>query len=77
MGGVERSLKERTMEAIFFLCAALSVFVTLAIITTLTIDAIDFFTQVAPAAFFLGDEWIPPSNPSRSASCHWSPEPCS
>ncbi|MFC7222197.1 phosphate ABC transporter permease subunit PstC [Halalkalicoccus sp. GCM10025322] len=62
-GGIERSSKERTIEALLFLCAALSVFVTGAIIFTLTIDAVDFFTQISPTNFFLGSEWTPAIEP--------------
>ena len=58
-----RSVKERTMKAVLFLCTALSVFVTGAIIFTLAIDAIEFFTQISPVAFFLGDEWSPAIEP--------------
>ena len=62
-GGTNRSLKERTIEALLFLCTALSVFVTGAIIFTLAIDAIEFFTQVSPASFFLGERWTPAIEP--------------
>lgn len=61
--GSERTVKERAAEVLLFLCAALSVFVTGAIIFTLTFDAVDFFTQISPAAFFLGSEWTPAIEP--------------
>ncbi len=62
-GGADRSGKERTIEALLFLCAALSVFVTGAIVFTLAVDAVEFFTQVSPTAFFLGDRWTPAIEP--------------
>jgi phosphate transport system permease protein len=54
-----RSAKERVIKWFLFTCAALSVFVTAAIVATLLFDAIDFFTQVSPAAFFGGTNWSP------------------
>jgi phosphate transport system permease protein len=54
-----RSAKERVIKWFLFACAALSVFVTAAIVATLLFDAIDFFTQVSPAAFFGGTNWSP------------------
>ncbi|MDL5363653.1 phosphate ABC transporter permease subunit PstC [Halalkalicoccus sp. NIPERK01] len=62
-GGADRSLKERTIEGLLLLCTALSVFVTGAIVFTLAVDAIDFFTEVSPAAFFLGSDWTPAIEP--------------
>ena len=54
-----RSLKERGIEWLLFGCAALSVLITLAIVATLVFDAVDFFTQVSPVAFFTGTNWSP------------------
>ena len=54
-----RSAKERVIKWFLFTCAALSVFVTTAIVATLLFDAIDFFTRVPPAAFFGGTNWSP------------------
>ncbi len=62
-GGADRTRKERSIEALLFLCAGLSVFVTGAIIFTLAVDAIGFFTQVSPTTFFLGEEWTPAIEP--------------
>jgi phosphate transport system permease protein len=54
-----RSVKEQSIKWFLFVCAALSVFVTIAIVATLLFDAIDFFTQVSPVAFFTGTNWSP------------------
>jgi phosphate transport system permease protein len=54
-----RSFKEQSIKWFLFVCAALSVFVTLAIVATLLFDAIDFFTQVSPMGFFTGTNWSP------------------
>ena len=54
-----RSLKEQSIKWFLFVCAAVSVFVTLGIVATLLFDAIDFFTQVSPVAFFTGTNWSP------------------
>lgn len=62
-GGEDRTVKERSIEALLFLCAGLSVFVTGAIIFTLAVDAIGFFTQVSPTTFFFGAEWTPAIEP--------------
>ncbi|WP_121822505.1 phosphate ABC transporter permease subunit PstC [Halostella salina] len=58
-----RSTKERAIRGLFFACAALSVLVTAGIIATLLFDALDFFTQVSPAAFYTGTNWSPEIRP--------------
>ncbi|MEF8787307.1 MAG: phosphate ABC transporter permease subunit PstC [Haloarculaceae archaeon] len=50
--------KERLYRAALFLCAALSVAVTVSIIYVLTRDAIDFFGIVSPTDFFTGTSWV-------------------
>jgi phosphate transport system permease protein len=54
-----RSAKESAIKWFLFVCAALSVFVTVAIVATLLFDAIEFFTRVSPLAFFTGTNWSP------------------
>ncbi|WP_135534883.1 phosphate ABC transporter permease subunit PstC [Halostella pelagica] len=60
---VSRSAKERGVWLLLLTCAALSVFVTFGIIGTLLFDAIDFFTEVSPVAFFTGTDWSPAIKP--------------
>ena len=50
--------KERLYGVALFLCAALSVVVTISIIFVLARDAIDFFGIVSPADFFTGTDWV-------------------
>ena len=54
-----RTAKESAIKWFLFACAALSVFVTLAIVATLLFDAVEFFTRVSPVAFFTGTTWSP------------------
>ncbi|WP_129113055.1 phosphate ABC transporter permease subunit PstC [Halegenticoccus tardaugens] len=61
-GSTARSAQEQTIKWILFACAALSVFVTVAIVVTLLVDAIQFFADVSPADFFLGTDWSPKIN---------------
>ncbi|OLZ40285.1 phosphate ABC transporter permease subunit PstC [Natrinema saccharevitans] len=51
-------VKERIYKWLLFGCAALTVFVTVSIIVTLAADAITFFSEVSPIAFFTGTEWV-------------------
>ncbi|MFD1563014.1 phosphate ABC transporter permease subunit PstC [Haloarchaeobius amylolyticus] len=53
-----RVVKERIYKWLLFACAALTVFVTAAIIYTLTADALTFFSMVSPVEFFTGTEWF-------------------
>jgi len=50
--------REKLYHSILFLCAALSVVVTLSIIVILTRDAIGFFAEVSFREFFLGTEFV-------------------
>ena len=58
--GQERSrvAREQVYRWLLFLCAALSVVVTVTIILSLAVDAVKFFEMVDPVAFFTGTEWI-------------------
>ena len=49
----------RAMSGFLFLCAALSVFVTLGIIFVLVRDSWDFFVQVPLSEFLFGTMWTP------------------
>ena len=50
---------ERVIVAVLFLCAILSVAVTVGIVVALARPAIDFFSDVAPSDFFFGTDWSP------------------
>jgi len=58
-GERSRSARERLYRKLLFLCAGLSVFVTLSIVVTLAVDAVLFFGMVSPAEFFTGTSWVP------------------
>jgi len=60
LAGQERSrvAREQVYRWLLFLCAALSVVVTVTIILSLAVDAVKFFEMVDPVAFFTGTEWI-------------------
>ncbi|PGF17038.1 phosphate ABC transporter permease subunit PstC [Natrinema sp. CBA1119] len=51
-------VKERIYKWLLFACAALTVFVTVAIIYTLARDALTFFDMVPAAEFFTETEWF-------------------
>ncbi|AEH38904.1 phosphate ABC transporter permease subunit PstC [Halopiger xanaduensis] len=51
-------VKERIYKWLLFACAALTVFVTVSIIVTLTRDALKFFEMVPATEFFLETEWF-------------------
>ena len=52
-----RVARERLYRYVLFLCAGLSVVVTLSIVVMLLWNAMDFFTFVDPLAFFAGTEF--------------------
>ncbi len=54
-----RSLIERGVGSVLFMCAALSVAVTIGIILTLLLETIGFFQHVSFKEFFLDTEWTP------------------
>lgn len=54
-----RRLVERFMRVILFMCAALSVFVTTAVVFVLVRESLDFFRQVPLFDFLTGTEWTP------------------
>ncbi|MFB6236522.1 MAG: phosphate ABC transporter permease subunit PstC [Halopenitus sp.] len=60
LAGQERSrvAREQVYRWLLFLCAALSVVVTVTIILSLAVDAVKFFEMVDPVAFFTGTEWV-------------------
>ena len=54
-----RSAKEESIKWGLFLCASASVLITVGIVGTLLFDALAFFREVSPAAFYLGTDWSP------------------
>ncbi|XVH32355.1 phosphate ABC transporter permease subunit PstC [Haloferacaceae archaeon DSL9] len=58
-----RTPRERTYRWALFLCAFVSVFVTLGIILALAVDSVRFFTEVSPIGFFTGTRWSPAIQP--------------
>lgn len=60
-----RSVRKRPFQALvrvaLFMCAALSVMVTVGIIYALASDTFAFFKEVAPLSFFLSADWAPQS----------------
>jgi phosphate transport system permease protein len=54
-----RRYSESVIGGVLFLCAALSVVVTVAIVLALLGDALRFFTEVSPVEFFTGTTWSP------------------
>ncbi len=54
-----RRMIDRTMKVFLFLCAALSVFVTFAIVYVLVRDSSDFFLAVPLSDFLFGTMWTP------------------
>ncbi|MFQ5536289.1 MAG: phosphate ABC transporter permease subunit PstC [Gemmatimonadota bacterium] len=61
----QRSIKERLIGVVLFLCAALTTAVTLGIIYVLLSETITFFTHVSPVEFFTGTKWTPNFKPQN------------
>jgi phosphate transport system permease protein len=54
-----RRYREKVIVGSLFLCAALSVIVTVGIVLALVIPSVEFFGTVSPVEFFTGREWAP------------------
>jgi phosphate transport system permease protein len=54
---------EAAIQGLLFVCAALSVLVTVGIVVSLIGPTIEFFRQVSPGRFFSASEWAPTFNP--------------
>jgi phosphate transport system permease protein len=54
---IRGSIRERIIERLLFLAAALGVLTTLGIITVLAIETFEFFLAVSPIDFFTGTRW--------------------
>lgn len=55
-----RRRRERVARAVTFVCVAISVFTTLAILYVLISQSWGFFKEVSPAEFLKGTNWQPP-----------------
>ncbi|MFB6157413.1 MAG: phosphate ABC transporter permease subunit PstC [Haloferacaceae archaeon] len=62
-GGRSRSIRERTYQAVFLLCAVISVLTTVGIVFALTVDAIGFFAEYPVVRFLTGTNWSPGIKP--------------
>ncbi|HUG29184.1 MAG TPA: phosphate ABC transporter permease subunit PstC [Candidatus Limnocylindria bacterium] len=54
---LQRSIRERIIERLLFLAAALGVLTTFAIIAVLAIETFEFFLEVSPIEFLTGTRW--------------------
>jgi phosphate transport system permease protein len=54
-----RRYREKIIIASLFLCAALSIVLTVGIVLALLIPSLEFFGEVSPVEFFTGTEWAP------------------
>ncbi len=53
----DRSTKERLIEIVLFLCAALGIITTVGIVLTLAFETTAFFAEVSPLDYFTGTRW--------------------
>jgi phosphate transport system permease protein len=60
-----RNTREVIVTGLLFLCAALSVVTTAAIVLTLLGETISFFQDVSPVEFFTGTKWTPLFTPAQ------------
>jgi len=60
--GLQR-IREGTYGTVFFVFAVLTVLTTVAILLTLLVDALGFFSGYSPIAFLTGTEWSPVIRP--------------
>lgn len=54
-----RRYREKIIVGSLFLCAALSIVLTVGIVLALLIPSLEFFGEVSPIEFFTGTEWAP------------------
>jgi phosphate transport system permease protein len=53
----DRSPKERAIEIVLFLCAAVGIVTTVGIVLTLAFETAAFFAEVSPFEYFTGTRW--------------------
>jgi phosphate transport system permease protein len=58
-----RSLRENAMGGLFFICAIISIFVTVGIAIVLLAETVTFFREVSIIKFFTGTRWSPTIKP--------------
>ncbi len=54
-----RNVKETAIAGVLFVCAAISIVTTLAVVFALTEETISFFREVSLLEFFTNDQWTP------------------
>ena len=54
-----RNAKETVIAGLLFVCAAISILTTLAVVFALTEETISFFREVSVIEFFTNDQWTP------------------
>lgn len=54
-----RRYREKVIVGSLFLCAAVSILVTVGIVLALVVPSIEFFSEISPIEFFTGTEWAP------------------
>lgn len=54
-----RNIKERAIEAVLFLSALSSVFITVGIVVVLAVESFGFFAEVPLREFLTGTQWMP------------------
>ena len=60
-----RNTREAAVTGVLFLCAAVSVVTTAAIVLTLLGETVSFFQDVSPIEFFTGTKWTPLFTPAQ------------
>jgi len=60
-----RNTREAIVTGLLFLCAAVSVVTTAAIVLTLLGETVSFFQDVSPVEFFTGTKWTPLFTPAQ------------
>ncbi len=60
-----RNTREAVVTGLLFLCAAVSVVTTAAIVLTLLGETVSFFQDVSPIEFFTGTKWTPLFTPAQ------------
>jgi phosphate transport system permease protein len=61
----EKRPKEWIIEKLLFVSAIVSIFTTIAILSVLLLEAVDFFQHVSIIEFFTGTKWTPLFNPQN------------
>jgi phosphate transport system permease protein len=54
-----RRYREKVIVGLLFVCAALSIVLTVGIVFALVVPSVEFFREISPVEFFTGTEWAP------------------